>query len=314
MKQKKLSGALLLPLVVAAFAALFFSCNKDISVPADESKTSNPPSNRKANLTAVIDGDSFKSSQATAVLSDSGFYISGISMGGDRIQLMMKNGDEPGLYVINNKSKHYAVYRESGVEYRSDSTHGSGQIRVTNLDTINHVISGTFAFTGERNNGAIRNVNGGDFNITYTVTITPPIDENDTVFSTNPKKGLNKMSAIIVGSDTIDFEHVESFQYLNNLYMTGYTDDEERIMITVAPDEPAGMVQLVGNFGTNSAYYRSPIPSSLEYAAEAGSSTLTITSNDLAQRRIVGTFFFKGKVAGGTANKQINSGTLTIYY
>lgn len=279
------------------------------------SNTGSTPVASGSKLTAVMNGDSFISIQSGAIISDSAIVINGADRNGNRIELIVKNTKNAGVYPITSATGHSASFRAGAQEpYIADSLRGGGQIRVIAVDTVNQMISGVFSFEGERLNGSVKAITGGEFKLPYTLDLEPIIDENDTVYSTNPKKLLSLMSAI-VGTDTIDFEFTESFMYLGNVHLSGYNDDNERIVIACSPDAAAGNISLAGNFGPNSAYYRSPFPNSLAYAAVSGQSDFTITLNDKTKRHMVGTFNFMGKVlGGGSGTKNVNNGVLDFYY
>ncbi len=318
MKQFKFKGVQILQLVLVSTAALLFSCNKDITVPEKAVVTTTPPVTVNATMTAFIEGDSFISNQGGAVLNDSAIIITGVDPSGNRIQLVVKGATEPGVFVISAKSGHNALYKIGASEpYVADSAGSGGQIRITGMDTTNRIISGTFSFKGTRANNTAKVITGGDFRMNYDVEITPDINENDTVYSTNPNISLNKMSAIVVSgvvTDTVDFVNVTSFMYLGNLHLTGYNSDAERITIAISPTATPGTIGLEGNFGPNSAYYMSPNPNSLLYAAVKNLSDITVTSNNVGMRRIQGTFSFEARITGGTGMKQINNGKVDIYY
>ncbi|MES2627422.1 MAG: DUF6252 family protein [Bacteroidota bacterium] len=320
MKQTRFPKPLLLPLVAALSAIVLFSCNKDISVPDRSTSTPTVTDPQKVSrLVAVIEGDSFKSIQTEAMITDSGLYISGVSATGDIITLnviqrnrLENNKVKLGSFTINSLNPHSAKLRKKdGSEYRADSTRQSGEIRVINLDTVNKMVYGTFAFRGQRADGSVKVVNGGDFKIAYDVAVVPVADPNDSIFSTNPQRIFNEMTAVI-DTDTVVFDNVISFMYQGGLHLNGSNNNGEEINIQIDPKQVPGTVSLVGNFGNNSAFYLPKLPSVLKYSAQSGA--FVISKHDRIIKHIEGTFYFTAKLAGSATTKQIKQGELSIDY
>lgn len=317
MKKNNFNGLWLMTLMLTCSSVLFFSCNKDVTVPqksgTDDGKT--PQYNSMFN--AVVGGDSTSATTISAVISDTAIVLSGTDKDGGRILLTIRQEDEekkitdnlkkvPGLYTINKLSKHSASYKKNATEaYIADSTRSTGQISISGFDTINQVISGVFNFKGLRANGSSMIINGGNFRIHYILNRLPDADENDTVYSVNPNKNLDQMSIVVdtlgvgdttVVPDTLSFEMVESFMYLKLLHMTGFDEDGRRVTIAVDPNIAVSTVTLKSNFGPNSAYYVAPT-TLVNYGAQASPlGQLVVTENDKVKRHIVGTLDRKSVV------------------
>lgn len=306
--------------VVGAFAAvlaLASACNKDIVVPNNGANDAPDPVAINSSLVAVIDGDSFISSNILVELNDTSLLINAGNQAGAVIRINVNISDpEPGIYTIDGLEGHDANYLPAGGNlYVADGPTNGGQIRITSVDTANRIIGGAFFFSGINSTGERKSVNSGKFTLQYTVRKSPPPTVNDSVFSTNPLRANNQMSAVVISAtdtDTVAFSSVKSFQYLNNLYLEG-TNNRHKISLILDPDQNVATVAIDGSGSFNSGYYQNQTNNN-KFPVESG--TVDVTRNDTLLRRISGTFEFSAKRVNTTPadSRTISNGSFDIYY
>ncbi len=295
------------------FSVAFFSCTKEIRVDQKQNtdNDANPVTTQSA-LTAIIGGDTFRSTVASAVINDTSIVIIGNNASGE-IKLTVLD-TLTGIYNIDT-SIAAARYLNSNptTEYLANSKTSYGQIRIESIDKVNKIVRGKFSFTGKATNGSTKTITDGTFTVNYTRKDNTT-SANDTVYSNNPNKPNNYMRAVF-NTDTVIFSIKESFFYLGNLNLVGYKTVKNKygIVITIDPNSQPGNYALSGNFGTNSAYYVDSVQT--KYNAMAGSS-ITILLNDPVGRHIKADFNLLTEAPNAVPPKsqEITDGVLEFYY
>jgi len=136
------------------FALLLTSCDNE---PLEGEFVSDIPDIMEASFTAEVEGVEFVADTMYAVTQNSVTSITGVKSNGDRI-VMTVQGVGPGSYnLTGNEGVATFGINVAPEAFSTDNPGGSGQLVITNYDTENNVMSGTFSFVALRplldNNG-----------------------------------------------------------------------------------------------------------------------------------------------------------------
>jgi len=159
-------------------------CNKDDDQPKTELEKLPPATQTGANkVGCLIDGKAFLPENAPNSTNcfyqlvsgeyyfalafnnrDSDNNIIGINVGTNSKQIFQGVEYQLLEYVPNNAS---AAYIFNLTESFTSSTN-SGQLKITKLDLVNQIVSGTFSFDIEDTNGVIHQIREGRFDMQFT--------------------------------------------------------------------------------------------------------------------------------------------------
>jgi hypothetical protein len=143
------------------FAVVLMGCNKESL------------QNLAPNMSATIDEDSWTSLTRASILTDDGISITASSTSGETLILTIL-GDSAGIYDLNlTSAKCGAVYKETLSQSTSDAwVSSSGQINLTEVNTSDKKISGTFHFQMKQDlSSTVIEISDGVFNnLKYTVS------------------------------------------------------------------------------------------------------------------------------------------------
>lgn len=143
-------------LLLAFVAFQFTSCeNEPLTGTFQQEEETNTP--EEGQFVATIEGAQFVATTVSAVMTpDNKLTVSGEKPNGERITLMVMDAAEGNFNITNGYTNpNYGSYGDpSGnniFPYKSvDTLGGVGQLIITEIDTANKTVSGTFGFTGAR--------------------------------------------------------------------------------------------------------------------------------------------------------------------
>lgn len=291
-------------LSIAAVLA-FFSCRKETSIERPES--ANGTFMADVNGSQWIAVDSLK----TAFIAAGQINLAGVSA--DHRQLIISLNDTiPGTYALNQSSTSAAYYGfadSSGIyvystNQGSDSTQAGGTVTVTEIDPVNHTISGTFSFS------VYRDVDGKQQKFTDGVFRKLPYTGSDPAAS-----GSDTLNATIDGVKW-SAPVVSGIALSNQLIVTGSNLTGTQ---SLTLDMPANIVP--GQYSldyTALTCYAIYIPGpNIGLASSEG--TLEIIENDATNKRIRGKFVFKAvdptdPLGVNTTPRQVTAGYFAVTY
>jgi hypothetical protein len=295
--KSRLSGYLLI-----AFLFSLISCSKELS-----KETATGTQIMNGDFYATIDGTQWNAdSLQLALLTNTGFSLSGLSKTGEQITMLLPTL-KTGNYTFNALSAPIAncfnlLVNLSSV-YISNTGAADGNVTISRLDSVNHLVSGSFMFTLiNPTDNSRTSITAGIFNsIPYSVDTTGGIttSSSDTLQAT--VGGVQFNSAQVVTSITN-----------STLFMAGISSDGvSDIALGMPTDISAGTYNM--DFATGK-YYGVYNPNSNTTLLSQMNGTLTITLNDTVARRIIGTFSFVASPLMSGTPVTITAGYFAVSY
>ncbi len=295
--------------IVSVLAMLvLFSCRKETSI--ERPGSTNGTFMADVNGSQWIAADTLKS----AYILDGQINLAGISA--DHRQLIITLNDTiPGSYTLNRSSASAAYFGfvdSSGIyvystNQGSDSVQAGGTVMVTQIDPVNHTLSGTFSFKVYRDvDGKQEQFTDGVFlKLPYT-TNAPPANGNDTLKATID--GVNWSA-----------QSISAVALSNQLVITGSNlTGTQSLGLSMPADIATGKYPLDYKQLT---YYGVYIPGPNIGLASAGDvlDTLEILENNATSKRVRGNFAFKAvdpldPLGLQTTPRQITQGYFAITY
>lgn len=291
-------------IVVSVLAVLaFFSCRKETSIERPRGPMTN------GSFMADVGGSKWVAEDS---LTSAAVLAGVISLNGtssDHRQLIITLNDTvPGTYVLNQNSVSVALFDtgdSAGIYTTSqgtDTTQGGGTVTVTEIDTVNHTISGTFSFNVYRDGDGskLQFTNGTFQGLPYASTL-PPASDNDTLTATIDGNGWVAQS-IDAG-------------VANQLVITASNlNGTQSIGLSMPADVAPGQYPMDLTF----TYFGAYVPS-LNVWLASSEGTLEILEHDVTRRRIRGNFSFKAVDPAdplGTNNPphQVTAGYFAVTY
>lgn len=233
--------------------------------------------------------------------------ISGLSKTGDLISMVLPKL-QVGVFTLNAQSTPYAVYGnafDTTNIYLSNVGNGSGTITISSVDTVNHLISGSFSFT------LLSPVDGSTKIVTAGVLAFVPYTGGTVTGSIPPPTITDTVKATINGANFFGTE-VEVTDSLGQLLIVGISSDQTQDLGLLVPDNiTPGAYSLDFATGQYIGFYN---PSLAVTLLSQSNGTVTIISNDMTARRIKGTFAFTGSELMGTTTASISQGYFSVSY
>lgn len=297
-----------LPLFMLLFAAFnFTSCTQDLE-PVDPAivipDPTDPTDPTEGEFKATIDGSQYTASTTLVYITGGSIQISAVRASGDNFVLYL-DGTTAGTY---NALDNLLVYSPAGSEYGwwafnpDDDTQNTGSVIVTEIDTVNQTISGTFSFTGYWSDledtsppGPKQITNGVFTDLPYT-TDSPT---NDTFFAKVNGANFNQIDLLAVTTTINELEVIS---------IGAENANTEGITVSVKSTLGVGNYGITGNLVTDGVqiYYTSA--DGEEAVATSGSVSITEKTAD----RIKGTF--SGNVTIGSTTYSITAGSFDVAY
>jgi Family of unknown function (DUF6252) len=295
--KSRLSGYLLIAILFS-----FISCSKELS---KENNTGTQIFN--GDFYATIDGALWNAdSLQLALLSNTGFSISGLSKTGEQITMLLPTL-KTGNYTFNALSTPIAISSNLLVNlstvYISNTGAAGGNVTISSVDSIKHLVSGSFMFTLiNPTDNSQTSITAGIFNsVPYSVDTTGGIttSSSDTLQATID--GVQFNSAQVVTSITN-----------GQLFMAGISSDGVKdIALGMPSDISPGTYNMDFAAGV---YYGVYNPNSITTLISQMNGSLTIASNDTVARRIIGTFSFVASPLMSGTPVTITAGYFAVSY
>lgn len=284
----------------------FVSCETEpLDSALDLNDFQNPSgSNNSSNqfvFTASIDGQNWVANGANAQVGPNLIIINGKrGSNGESFQFLI-DGSTVGTYPAK---EHLVTFVPDNSDYGwlafndDDPDENTGSVTITEIDTQNKTISGTFSFKGYWSDSAVTNIppknftNGVFTDIPYQAYQDP---SNDTFF------------AKVNGTEFVETEILAVT--INGVIGLGAANvSQQSITVGVDEDITPGTYTITGNIGIDQVQASYKLNETTTISANSG--TVTITS--ITADRVIGTFSFVAENGGTTYN--ITEGAFDIEY
>jgi hypothetical protein len=288
---------------LSAVLFLFVACTKELS---RENKDGTGPAN--SDFYATIDGKLWNADSLQLIDATNGaISILGLSKTGEQITISLPTF-KTGTYTLSDQSTSIAAYGNlldlSGNIYLSNFGTAGGTVTISIIDTINHVMSGSFQFTlMNPGDNTIKTITKGVFDLVPYVGgsgANPP-----------PVTGSDTLQAVIDGTN-FNAAQVEPAAMSGQLFIGGISSDQTKSLALVMPvDVTPGVYNL--DFASG-IYLGAYTPGPTEELVSQSNGTMTIISNDASTRRIKGTFSFKATSLTDATSANITQGYFSVNY
>lgn len=292
-------------LIITAFA----SCDVEpIDSAIDLDDFENPISG-PAVFKADFSGTTWTATATQANITSAGIQIIGSKANGESFAFAL-DATTAGTYPGN---ENFLTFTPAGSTFgywsvnTTNPTEDTGSITITNINTVNKTISGTFSFKGywsDTSNTSIIPVqftNGVFTNIPYVSDSTPPT--GDTFFA--------KVDGVEFAEDQIDAAYIEDATpnpIPDQISVVGSKDNDDSVGINVDKNLPVGTYPITGALSSTDVVRGSILINDLLYTAESGS--ITIVSKTAT--RISGTFNMVVKNFTTSATKTVTEGAFDV--
>lgn len=283
---KKIKFASLLVVIISALT--FISCDNEpidsnINL-GDFNNGNNGGSTTNGNFKVDFNGQTWTSASTQTVLSDNTIQIIGLKTDGSAFEVSSDNATV-GTYPAN---QNLLIYNPAASQFGyvsinfQDPNEDTGSITITNIDTVNKKISGTFTFKGYWTNAdepgvvPINFTNGTFTNISYTSINPPPSTSTDLFFA--------KVDGPEFVENNIDVAEVIASGFPDSYSIVASKSNGDNIGLRFSKTLPVGNYAFDGAFNQDLAS-TCKFNNSL-YTSETGS--FKITSKTAT--RITGTF------------------------
>ena len=294
----------------------FFSCTNepiDSAINLDDFGGNN---NQPAVFKADFSGTTWTATTYQAVISSNSIQIVGTKPNGDTFAFMIE-GNAVGNYAANSN---LLTFTPSGSEFgywsvnNSNPAENTGSISITNIDTVNKKISGTFVYKGYWSDTTTTSIlpvqftNGVFTNIPYTSSTPPP--SNYYVRAT--QDGVAKdWSTAITASYVLPAPNARSLDIigLNGASSIGLHISNDTGAAITTGVYPFVFVSVGCNYSEGTTMF------STDYSnSTISSGNITITEFDTTSKTIKGTFNFTGKDNAMTSSKVFTNGEFYVHY
>ena len=284
-------------LFVLISALTFTSCETE---PVDPALNENNNSNEPAVFQVDFNDETFVATSTQAVIADGMIVISGMKAStGESVSLAIE-GTSEGAYDGEEAFMVYSPELDSEYQYvnLSDTGEDMGSVVITEIDTENHTVSGTFSFTGwwsddEANLPEIVFTAGSFENIPYTGNI-----------GGNP--GDEYLNATIDGVET-EFSNFAVMEVGETMNITGFSvASSSQIQLRMPVDITVGTYTITDNpFAGPTALY-------VENGEGASSVSGTLIITSIEDGFIEGTFEFDAENIEGGNIVEVTNGEFYI--
>jgi hypothetical protein len=280
----------------------WISCTKELSKENGTVPTS-------GDFYATLDGKLWNADSLELVfLSNGGVSINGLSKSGDQISITLSTF-QTGTYTLNASSDSYAYYTNilatPPAGYLSNFGTAGGTVTISAIDTINHLVSGTFSFTliNPADNTS-KTITSGVFDyLPYTtngVTVVPPTGTN------------NDTLQAMVGAAPFTAALVQAQAAGTQLVIAGVSSDGKQNLDLLFPSAiTPGSYPLDYGSGMYGAVYYTDVTNPL---ISNNNGTLIILSNNTTTKTVKGTFSFTATTLDNSQSIVITSGYFSVNY
>ncbi|HNP32914.1 MAG TPA: DUF6252 family protein [Flavobacterium sp.] len=259
------------------------------------------PSSDPVVFKADFNGETWTGTTAQALISGNFISIGATKADGSTFSFLVE-GTAAGTYPANTN---ILAYTPAGSEYGywsinpNNETENTGSITITNIDTVNHRISGTFEYKGYWSDDTATGVLPVQFT-NGVFTNLPYITQAETGNSFYAKVGGVEFEDVDLAAVTTD---ISGQSYISIGAQNASTDS---MTVSVKSSLGTGTYNITGNIATDQvqAIYNL---SDTDYHAVSGSITITSKTGS----HIKGTFHF---VTDGTTPFTVTEGAFDIDY
>ncbi|ULC60872.1 DUF6252 family protein [Flaviramulus sp. BrNp1-15] len=304
-----------LPATILLLTCFITSCNiepfEDIDAENVSEETEEPETNVEPGAFKVdFDDNTFNADVVSATLLDNVINISGIKTSNQEFFALTLFANTTGTYQLgvteNDVETNSVAYNNplAGEVWVSviDFVTPQGEVTITEIDEVNKTISGTFSFTGYNTSQVSKAFTNGVFSkISYSTDV--PSSGNDNSFFAKVdgeefvEDGIEGALLSIPGTPSI-------------ITISATKNSLETISISVNSDITDGTYDF-STFDPPMGQYNL----SLTESAVSDNGTLTITSHDVTNKRIIGTFNFNASsLLGGGGSYEITEGSFDVTY
>jgi Family of unknown function (DUF6252) len=298
----------LIPLVLLS---AFFSCTKEVSRETGGKTVSN------SDFYASIDGKLWNADSLQLILvSASGVAINGLSKTGEQISMILPSF-KTGTYSLNSASVSYALYANlldnvSDV-FASNTGQAAGTVTISAIDSVNHLVSGTFQFTLVNPiDNSVKTITKGVFDfVPYSGSTgtTPPPGSGGTDTLTAQVDGVSFIAAQVEATVTPPPNGGPDQLLITGIAANGTED----IGLLIPAAIGAGTYNLDFASGQYIGIYY-PSGGTNNVLLSVANGTLTIISNDTVAKRIKGIFNFVATSLTSSATANITQGYFALSY
>jgi hypothetical protein len=290
-------------LVVAAMF-LFVSCSKEVS-----KELSHDATPTQGDFYATIDGNQWNADSLQLILvNNNGVSISGLSKTGGEISMLLPEF-KTGTFTLNAASLPFSFYVDVFGSltdvYYSNSGSATGTVTIASIDTINHLVSGSFQFKlVNPSDNSIKNITNGVFSYV-------PYSKGSGSGTTTPPAGTDTLKA---KADGILFNPYQITTSVGSgqLVLAGIATDGTTMALLMPDNITPGSYNL--DFGTGTYIGIFNPPGVTVGLVSQANGTLTILSHNTVTKRIVGTFSFIATPISSGTPVTITEGYFSVTY
>jgi Family of unknown function (DUF6252) len=291
--KSRFASYVLIPLFLS-----FISCTKELSKENGGIKQI-----LNGDFYATIDGRQWNADSLQLIsVSNNGVTISGLGKDSEQITILLPTF-QTGTYTLNATSASIAAYSNPQSKiYLSNTSLANGTVNISNIDTVKHLVSGTFSFTLiDPTDNSQKSVTSGVFNAVP--------------YSGDAGAGNGALADTLVANvGGFPFTSVQVIKSITNgeLFVAGISADGNE---ELALGMPASVVP--GSYNMDFAtglYYGAYYIGINETLLSQMNGTLTIIANDTVARRISGTFSFIANSLSLNSPVTISAGYFSLSY
>ncbi|HEY4965756.1 MAG TPA: DUF6252 family protein [Puia sp.] len=289
--------------LLAAALFLFVSCSKEMS-----KELSHNVVITQGNFYATVDGNQWNADSLQLILvNNNGVTISGLSKTGAEISILIPEF-KTGTYTLNASSLPFSfyvnVFGNLTDVYYSNSGSAAGTVTIASIDTLNHLVSGSFQFTlVNPSDNSTKSVTSGIFSyVPYS---------GGSGNSTPPPVSTDTLKANADGNPFSPFQ-ITTNVASNQLVIAGITTDGTTMALLMPANITIGSYNLDFGTGIYIGIYNPP-GVTIGLVSQANG-TLNIISHDVVAKRIIGTFSFIATPISSGTPVTITEGYFSVSY
>ncbi len=274
----------------ATLSLILSSCDKE------ESEEENPPA---ASMSAIIDSVSWTADQSGCTVTNGITGVAGTKAQGQTITLTVSQLALGGFGMDNQSTINVASVVDGNVTYTTNSAQGChGQMYISEINTTDSVISGTFSFKAYSpfGKGFIEVTEGKFSNLPFTNEL-PATPDNSLVVDIDGSTftPATVYTAVMMGKIMITASDAQ---------MT------KTVGITIEGDLEAGTYDMGGMFGSVIGQYN--LGTTVIMIANEGE--MIITKHDMGNNILEGTFEFEASEMIGANSASLTNGSFVVNY
>ena len=284
-------------LSLALIAFVMLGCSKDDDGNNDGNNNNNPPA---SGLTAKIDGAAWTSSLNIVTIKDGMTSIVGSTAKGTTLTINIVS-DSTGTYQLDDSSVHTAMLVDGSGTYTSagDSLAG-GEVVISDIDTTDSTITGTFYFDLYDFSGGKKSVTEGTFtNLKFT--------SGNNGGGGNNGDGTMQMD---VDGTTWTPGTVTSASALGLITLAGVDDGTNHKILFLLPDTISTGTYEWADLGIMALTYVTE--DDIPLYPDSGS--LHITTHNTTTNLFEGTFDFEATDMGNSTSVSVTNGAFSVNY